>query len=84
MRSPSLAIALCLWLAVTACTEIKVVGQDAAPSEDQSGSSDASDVSMADADSDTATNDVVGNDCLTDFDCFDKIQGKTPCISSSG
>ncbi len=74
------AVFLALALA-PACADIAILGADTAPA-DVSGT-DAASVDGSDSETtDIATNDVVGNECLTDFDCLDKIQGKTPCISA--
>jgi hypothetical protein len=75
-------IILCALL-LCACGQIRVVEADvnlptdSAATDASPDSSEGVDIQSADT---AITNDVIGNDCLTDFDCLDKIQGKTPCI----
>ncbi len=76
---------LLLLSCASGCGQITVIGEDTAPVDVAATDTDATDVTPDTADgqsTDIATNDVMGNECLTDFDCLDKIQGKTPCISA--
>ena len=80
LRSFMLAAAWLCVFACAACGDINIVSSDTSATVDSDGAAtdatDAIDIQQAD----TATNDVVGNDCLTDFDCLDKIQSKSTCI----
>lgn len=101
LRAPARVVAnllpLLAFLLHAGCAEIKIVGQDAAPTDTQEPDGDVVGVDAASTDGvdgatndttgqdiDAATNpDVAGNECTTPYDCLDKIQGKTPCISAA-
>ena len=81
------SLLICCLIGVGACAEIKITGGTDSSSgtdvsEDSNVGSDSGSSDSSGQDSDVPTQDTVGDECLTNFDCLDKIQGKTPCISA--